>query len=62
MDNLKKTSPRCKKRRTMGRRRNILGSGATSIRSHGNNVYFRSKKSLAAEVKSSESDVGSDSK
>jgi hypothetical protein len=35
MDNIRTTSPNHKKRRTLERQRNISGSGATSIRSLG---------------------------
>jgi hypothetical protein len=61
MDSIRTTSPSRKQRRTPERQRKIPGSGATSIRALGITLLtVHSKKSLVAEVKSSESDAGSD--
>jgi hypothetical protein len=43
--NLRTTSPSCKQRRTMGRRRNISGSGATSIRALGITLLIVAQRS-----------------
>ena len=58
MDSIRTTGPSRKQRRTSERQRKMLGSGATSIRALG---ICRSKQSLVAEVKASESDADSDS-
>jgi hypothetical protein len=61
-DRLRTTSPGHKQRRTPERQRKIPGSGVTSIRAPGITLLIvHSKKSLVAEVKASESDVGSNS-
>jgi hypothetical protein len=61
-DCLRKTSPGRKQRRTPKRQRKIPGSGATSIRAPGITLLIVTQRSrLVAEVKASESDVGSDS-
>jgi len=58
MDNRNKTSLSHKRRRVMGRRKNILVSGAYSIKS---SDECRSKKSLVAELNTSESNPSFDS-
>jgi hypothetical protein len=61
MDSIRTTSPSHKQRRTPERQRKISGSGDFHKSPWHNTVDCRSKKSLVAEVKASESDVGSDS-